>query len=178
VYDVADAVVVGSLLITLLRHADRVGIACQAQLVNVIAPILTQGGRPGPRRSSTRLRRRPAGAGARPALGGSHESAPTATWHRSTRPRRTTRLATCSANRSTDEATAWPTSACGPAGRRGDCPTTTTSARRTPSSSQTVIPAPARRDRRQALRAQLPPVSWGVIPPPPRPLTSTTGVPP
>ena len=44
VYDVADAVVVGSLLITLLRHADRVGIACQAQLVNVIAPILTQSG--------------------------------------------------------------------------------------------------------------------------------------
>jgi alpha-N-arabinofuranosidase len=44
VYDVADAVVVGSLLITLLRHADRVGIACQAQLVNVIAPILTEPG--------------------------------------------------------------------------------------------------------------------------------------
>jgi alpha-N-arabinofuranosidase len=44
VYDVADAVVVGSLLITLLRHADRVGIACQAQLVNVIAPILTRDG--------------------------------------------------------------------------------------------------------------------------------------
>ncbi|MBA2697901.1 MAG: alpha-L-arabinofuranosidase, partial [Nocardioidaceae bacterium] len=43
-YDVADAVVVGSLLITLLRHADRVAIACQAQLVNVIAPILTQPG--------------------------------------------------------------------------------------------------------------------------------------
>lgn len=42
VYDVADAVVVGSLLITLLRHADRIGIACQAQLVNVIAPILTR----------------------------------------------------------------------------------------------------------------------------------------
>jgi alpha-N-arabinofuranosidase len=42
VYDVHDAVVVGSLLITLLRHADRVGIACQAQLVNVIAPILTR----------------------------------------------------------------------------------------------------------------------------------------
>ncbi len=46
VYDVTDAVVVGSLLITLLRHADRVGIACQAQLVNVIAPILTQPGGP------------------------------------------------------------------------------------------------------------------------------------
>jgi alpha-L-arabinofuranosidase len=46
VYDVHDAVVVGSLLITLLRHADRVGIACQAQLVNVIAPILTREGGP------------------------------------------------------------------------------------------------------------------------------------
>jgi alpha-N-arabinofuranosidase len=44
VYDVHDAVVVGSLLITLLRHADRVAIGCQAQLVNVIAPILTRPG--------------------------------------------------------------------------------------------------------------------------------------
>jgi alpha-L-arabinofuranosidase len=43
-YHVADAVVVGSLLITLLRHADRVSIACQAQLANVIAPILTDPG--------------------------------------------------------------------------------------------------------------------------------------
>ncbi|MGH8793253.1 MAG: alpha-N-arabinofuranosidase [Stackebrandtia sp.] len=40
-YDVADAVVVGDLLLTLLRHADRVAIANQAQLVNVIAPIRT-----------------------------------------------------------------------------------------------------------------------------------------
>jgi alpha-N-arabinofuranosidase len=38
-YTVADAVVVGSLLISLLRHNDRVGAACQAQLVNAIAPI-------------------------------------------------------------------------------------------------------------------------------------------
>jgi alpha-N-arabinofuranosidase len=45
-YDVTDAVVVGSLLIALLRHADRVGIACQAQLVNVIAPIMTRPGGP------------------------------------------------------------------------------------------------------------------------------------
>jgi alpha-N-arabinofuranosidase len=45
-YDVTDAAVVGSLLITLLRHADRVGIACQAQLVNVIAPIRTRAGGP------------------------------------------------------------------------------------------------------------------------------------
>lgn len=29
------------MLITLLRHADRVKIACLAQLVNVIAPIMT-----------------------------------------------------------------------------------------------------------------------------------------
>jgi hypothetical protein len=34
-----DAVVVGSLLMSLLRHADRVAVACLAQLVNVIAPI-------------------------------------------------------------------------------------------------------------------------------------------
>jgi alpha-N-arabinofuranosidase len=46
VYDVHDAVVVGGLLISLLRHADRVGIACQAQLVNVIAPIMTEPGGP------------------------------------------------------------------------------------------------------------------------------------
>lgn len=45
-YDTTDAVVVGSLLISLLRHADRVASACQAQLVNVIAPICTEPGGP------------------------------------------------------------------------------------------------------------------------------------
>jgi alpha-L-arabinofuranosidase len=45
-YDVADAVVVGSLLISLLRHADRVTAACLAQLVNVIAPIRCEPGGP------------------------------------------------------------------------------------------------------------------------------------
>jgi alpha-N-arabinofuranosidase len=45
-FSVADAVVVGSFLITLLRHADRVGVACQAQLVNIIAPIRTEPGGP------------------------------------------------------------------------------------------------------------------------------------
>ena len=45
-YNVADAVVVGSLLITLLRHSDRVTAACQAQLVNAIAPIRTEPGGP------------------------------------------------------------------------------------------------------------------------------------
>jgi len=46
VYTVADAVVVGNLLITLLRHADRVHSASLAQLVNVIAPIMTEPGGP------------------------------------------------------------------------------------------------------------------------------------
>jgi len=41
VYNFEDALLVGSLLITLLNHADRVKIACMAQLVNVIAPIMT-----------------------------------------------------------------------------------------------------------------------------------------
>ncbi|RSM48928.1 alpha-L-arabinofuranosidase [Actinoplanes sp. ATCC 53533] len=45
-YNVADAVVVGNLLISLLRHSDRVTAACQAQLVNVIAPIRTEAGGP------------------------------------------------------------------------------------------------------------------------------------
>ncbi|HTJ36333.1 MAG TPA: alpha-N-arabinofuranosidase [Dactylosporangium sp.] len=43
-YTATDAVVVGDLLVTLLRHADRVGVACQAQLANVIAPIRTRTG--------------------------------------------------------------------------------------------------------------------------------------
>jgi alpha-N-arabinofuranosidase len=45
-FTAVDAVVVGDLLITLLRHADRVGVACQAQLANVIGPIRTLTGGP------------------------------------------------------------------------------------------------------------------------------------
>lgn len=45
-YTVADAVVVGNMLISLLRHADRVKIACMAQLVNVIAPIRAEVDKP------------------------------------------------------------------------------------------------------------------------------------
>lgn len=41
IYNFEDALLTGSMLITLLRHADRVKIACLAQLVNVIAPIMT-----------------------------------------------------------------------------------------------------------------------------------------
>ena len=45
IYTFEDALLVGLMLITLLKHADRVKIACMAQLVNVIAPIMTdQGG--------------------------------------------------------------------------------------------------------------------------------------
>lgn len=41
IYDLEDALLVGGLIITLLRNADRVKIACLAQLINVIAPIMT-----------------------------------------------------------------------------------------------------------------------------------------
>jgi alpha-L-arabinofuranosidase len=41
VYNLEDALLVGGLLNTLLRKADRVKLACLAQLVNVIAPIMT-----------------------------------------------------------------------------------------------------------------------------------------
>jgi alpha-N-arabinofuranosidase len=44
VYNAADAVVVGGLLITLLKHSDRVQSASLAQLVNVIAPIMSEPG--------------------------------------------------------------------------------------------------------------------------------------
>lgn len=43
-YSLLDALVVGGLLITLLNHADRVRIAALAQLVNVIAPVVTERG--------------------------------------------------------------------------------------------------------------------------------------
>ncbi|NLY11438.1 MAG: alpha-N-arabinofuranosidase [Firmicutes bacterium] len=44
IYTFEDALLVGCMLITLLKHADRVKIACLAQLVNVIAPIMTRTG--------------------------------------------------------------------------------------------------------------------------------------
>ena len=43
-YDMTDALVVGTMLNALIRHADRVKVACLAQLVNVIAPIMTRNG--------------------------------------------------------------------------------------------------------------------------------------
>ena len=44
IYNFEDALLVGGMLISLLRHANRVKVACQAQLVNVIAPIMTENG--------------------------------------------------------------------------------------------------------------------------------------
>lgn len=44
VYTFEDALLVGSMLMSFLRNADRVRIACLAQLVNVIAPIMTENG--------------------------------------------------------------------------------------------------------------------------------------
>lgn len=41
IYNFEDSLLVGSLLITLLKNSDRVKMACLAQLVNVIAPIMT-----------------------------------------------------------------------------------------------------------------------------------------
>ena len=44
IYNFEDALLIGSMLITFIRNADRVKIACLAQLVNVIAPIMTRNG--------------------------------------------------------------------------------------------------------------------------------------
>src|SRR5271157_336785 len=41
VYNLEDALLVGGLINTLIRKADRVQLACLAQLINVIAPIMT-----------------------------------------------------------------------------------------------------------------------------------------
>lgn len=41
IYNLEDALLTGGIIITLLRNADRIKIACLAQLVNVIAPIMT-----------------------------------------------------------------------------------------------------------------------------------------
>jgi alpha-N-arabinofuranosidase len=41
VYNLEDALLVGGLINSLMRNADRVQLACLAQLINVIAPIMT-----------------------------------------------------------------------------------------------------------------------------------------
>ena len=44
IYNFEDALLVALMLMTLLKNADRVKIGCLAQLVNVIAPIMTENG--------------------------------------------------------------------------------------------------------------------------------------
>jgi alpha-N-arabinofuranosidase len=44
IYNMEDALVFGGACISILNHADRVKTACLAQLVNVIAPIMTETG--------------------------------------------------------------------------------------------------------------------------------------
>jgi alpha-N-arabinofuranosidase len=46
IYSMKDALVFGGACISLLNHADRVKTACLAQLVNAIAPIMTETGGP------------------------------------------------------------------------------------------------------------------------------------
>ncbi|HSA80222.1 MAG TPA: alpha-N-arabinofuranosidase [Geminicoccaceae bacterium] len=46
IYTMEDALTFGGACISLLNHADRVKVACLAQLVNVIAPIMTETGGP------------------------------------------------------------------------------------------------------------------------------------
>ena len=46
IYSMEDALAFGGACISLLNHADRVKSACLAQLVNVIAPIMTETGGP------------------------------------------------------------------------------------------------------------------------------------
>lgn len=57
IYNFEDALLVGLMLIVLIRHSDRVKVACLAQLINVIAPIMTDpnGGGSGNRQFSIRL---------------------------------------------------------------------------------------------------------------------------
>src|SRR3546814_12341197 len=52
IYNMEDALVIGGALLTMINHADRVKAACLAQLVNEIAPILTETGGPAGRQAS------------------------------------------------------------------------------------------------------------------------------
>ena len=112
-YSVADAVVVGNLLISLLRHADRVTAASLAQLVNVIAPIMTEPGGPAWRQTTffpfALTSRLAEGRDARAQAGQPHlpprpATARSASWTRSRRTmRRPGETAVFLVNRSLDE---------------------------------------------------------------------------
>ena len=44
IYNAEDALLIGGMLAMMMNHADRVKVACMAQLVNVIGPIMTEPG--------------------------------------------------------------------------------------------------------------------------------------
>jgi alpha-N-arabinofuranosidase len=46
VYTAEDALLIGGMLTMMMNHADRLKVACMAQLCNVIAPIMTEPGGP------------------------------------------------------------------------------------------------------------------------------------
>ncbi|MGQ3051832.1 MAG: arabinosylfuranosidase ArfA [Roseateles sp.] len=46
VYTAEDALLIGGMLTMMMNHADRLKVACMAQLVNVIGPIMTEPGGP------------------------------------------------------------------------------------------------------------------------------------
>ena len=56
VYNLEDALLIGGFLNTLMRQSDRVRVACLAQIVNVIAPLVTNRPRCCARPSTTRTR--------------------------------------------------------------------------------------------------------------------------
>ena len=46
IYTAEDALLIGGMLTMMMNHADRLKVACMAQLVNVIGPIMTEPGGP------------------------------------------------------------------------------------------------------------------------------------
>jgi alpha-N-arabinofuranosidase len=177
-YTVADAVVVGNLLISLLRHSDRVTAACQAQLVNAIAPIRRS--RPAgvaaddlpplradlaPRRGQRAARRITAPTTDTAAFGSVPVLDAVAT-HDPGHGEVTVFVTNRTCPRT-------PTSRC----RCGPSATTSTSSRRGPSPTPTRSPSTRRRRRTGSsrsprrrrssrdgvLHAQLPPVSWSAL---------------
>ncbi len=80
-YSVTDAVVVGTLLNSLLRHADRVAIGCQAQLVNVIGLLRSEPGGPAWKQASAlpfeQVRRHARGQVLQVLMGGDRHESPT-----------------------------------------------------------------------------------------------------
>ena len=180
-FSVADAVAVGGFLNAFLRHADRVKIACQAQLVNVIGLDPHRGGRsrvaaddlpPVRPDRPARPRHRPAGR-SREAPDhetashgdGRHASTPTATWDEETGG-----PAVFLVNRSRATARGRHDRPAGFPGAHGHRVLvrlrTRTRAARNTAAQPDAVPAPGRHRVRVdggCLELRLPPVSWTAV---------------